>query len=49
MLTDDEYYENLIIGRRRGKKFRLSDNVRVRVAKIKGFSSEIDFALVQTS
>jgi len=50
-LTDDDYdyYEKeyLIKGRRHGKKFRLGDNVRVRVAKINAFRSEIDFALVQ--
>ena len=49
-LTDDDYdyYEKeyLIKGRRHGKRFRLGDNVRVRVAKINAFRSEIDFALV---
>ena len=49
-LTDDDYdyYEKeyLIKGRRDGKRFRLGDNVRVRVAKINAFRSEIDFALV---
>jgi exoribonuclease R len=38
----------VIKGGRFGKKFRLGDNVRVRVAKINAFRSEIDFALVQT-
>jgi len=32
--------------RRHGKQFRLGDNVRVRVAKINAFRSEIDFELV---
>ncbi|MGZ8498997.1 MAG: S1 RNA-binding domain-containing protein, partial [Candidatus Binatia bacterium] len=51
--TDDDYdyYEKeyLIKGRRHGKKFRLGDSVRVRVAKINAFRSEIDFELVQTN
>jgi ribonuclease R len=51
-LTDDEYdydeREYIIRGRRRGKKFRLGDNVRVRVARINAFRSEIDFELVET-
>jgi ribonuclease R len=49
-LTDDdyEYYEKeyLIKGRRHGKKFRVGDNVRVKVARINAFRSEIDFELV---
>jgi ribonuclease R len=49
-LTDDDYdyYEKeyVIKGRRHGRKFRLGDNVRVRVARINAFRSEIDFALV---
>ncbi len=48
-LTDDDYdyYEKeyVIKGRRRGKKFRLGDNVRVKVARINAFRSEIDFVL----
>jgi ribonuclease R len=52
-LTDDEYdyYEKeyIIKGRRRGRKFRLGDNVRVKVARVNAFRSEIDFELVQTS
>ncbi len=52
-LTDDDYdyYEKeyLIKGRRFGKRFRLGDNVRVRVAKINAFRSEIDFALVPST
>jgi len=52
-LTDDDYdyYEKeyIIKGRRQGKKFRLGDNVRVRVARINAFRSEIDFALLPTS
>jgi ribonuclease R len=51
-LTDDDYdyYEKeyLIKGRRHGRKFRLGDNVRVRVARINAFRSEIDFEFVQT-
>jgi ribonuclease R len=50
-LTDDEYdyYEKeyVIKGRRSGRKFRLGDNVRVKVVRINSFRSEIDFALVQ--
>ena len=49
-LTDDDYdyYEKeyVIKGRRYGKKFRLGDNVRVRVARINAFRSEIDFDLL---
>ena len=49
-LTDDDYdyYEKeyVIKGRRYGKKFRLGDNVRVRVARINAFRSEIDFELL---
>jgi len=50
-LTDEEYYEKeyVIKGRRHGKKFRLGDSVRVRVAKINAFRNEIDFELVQAS
>jgi ribonuclease R len=52
-LTDDEYdyYEKeyVIKGRRRGKKYRLGDIVRVTVARINAFRSEIDFELVPTS
>jgi len=48
-LTDDDYdyYEKeyVIKGRRHGKKFRLGDNVRVNVARINAFRSEIDFEL----
>jgi ribonuclease R len=49
-LTDDDYdyYEKeyVIKGRRRhGKKFRLGDNVRVKVARINAFRSEIDFEI----
>ena len=51
-LTDDDYdyYEKeyVIKGRRYGKKFRLGDNVRVRVMRINAFRSEIDFALIGT-
>jgi ribonuclease R len=49
-LTDDDYdyYEKeyVIKGRRHGKKFRLGDNVRIKVARINAFRSEIDFELV---
>lgn len=49
-LTDDDYdyYEKeyLIKGRRHGRKFRLGDNVRVKVARINAFRSEIDFELL---
>jgi len=52
-LTDDDYddYEKeyVIKGRRHGKKFRLGDNVRVKVARINAFRSEIDFELVTQS
>jgi len=50
MLTDDDYdyYEKeyVIKGRRHGKKFRLGDNVRVRVARINAIRGEIDLELV---
>jgi ribonuclease R len=49
-LTDDDYYyyekEYLIKGIRHGRKFRLGDNVRVKVARINAFRSEIDFELI---
>jgi ribonuclease R len=49
-LTDDSYHyyekEYLIKGRRHGRKFRLGDNVHVKVVRINAFRSEIDFALV---
>ena len=52
-LVDDDYdyYEKeyVIKGRRRGKKFRLGDNVRVRVTRINAFRSEIDFELIQAN
>jgi ribonuclease R len=52
-LADDEYdyYEKeyVIKGRRRGNKFRLGDNVRVKVARINAFRSEIDFELIGAS
>ena len=48
-LTDDDYYyyekEYLIKGLRHGRKFRLGDNVRVKVVRINVFRSEIDFEL----
>ena len=52
-LSDDEYdyfeKEYVIKGRRHGKKFRLGDNVRVKVARINAFRAEIDLEYVQTS
>ena len=52
-LTDDDYdyYEKeyVIKGRRHGKKFRLGDNVRVKVARINAFRSEVDFELLSGS
>jgi ribonuclease R len=51
-LTDDDYdyYEKeyVIKGRRHGRKFRLGDNVRVKVVRINAFRSEIDFELLKT-
>ena len=50
LIDDDyDYYEKeyVIKGRRRGRKFRLGDNVRVKVARINAFRSEIDFELLQ--
>lgn len=50
LMDDDyDYYEKeyVIKGRRHGKKFRLGDELRVKVARINAFRSEIDFALVQ--
>ena len=50
-LTDDDYYyyekEYVIKGNRHGRKFRLGDNVQVRVTRINAFRSEIDFELVR--
>ena len=49
-LSDDDYdyYEKeyVIKGRRHGRKFRLGDNIRVKVTRINAFRSEIDFELV---
>jgi ribonuclease R len=49
-LADDDYdyfeKEYVIKGRRHGKKFRLGDNVRVKIARINAFRSEIDFELL---
>ena len=49
-LTDDDYHyyekENVIKGTRHGRKFRHGDNVRIKVALINAFRSEIDFELV---
>jgi ribonuclease R len=46
---DYDYYEKeyVIKGRRHGRRFRLGDNVRVKVARINAFRSEIDFELLQ--
>jgi ribonuclease R len=50
-LTDDDYtyYEKeyVIKGQRHGRKFRLGDDMRVKVARINAFRSEIDFELVE--
>jgi ribonuclease R len=48
---DYDYYEKeyIIKGRRYGRKFRLGDSVRVKVARINAFRSEIDFDLLETS
>ncbi len=52
MLTDDDYHyyekEYAIKGSRKGRKFRLGDNLRVKVVRINAFRSEIDFELVPT-
>ncbi len=52
-LADDDYgyfeKEYVIKGRRHGKKFRLGDNVRVKVGRINAFRSEIDFELIATA
>jgi ribonuclease R len=46
---DYDYYEKeyVIKGRRHGRRFRLGDNVRVKVARINAFRSEVDFELLQ--
>ena len=50
-MPDDDYEsyeaEFIINGRGGGKRFRLGDNVRVKVARINAFRSEIDFEYVQ--
>ena len=50
-LTDDDYHyyekEYVIKGSRHGRKFRLGDNLRVKVVRINAFRSEIDFELVR--
>jgi ribonuclease R len=50
-LTDDDYHyyekEYVIKGTRHGGKFRLGDNVRIKVARINAFRSEIDFDLLR--
>ena len=47
LLTDDDYdyYEKeyLIKDRHHGRKFRLGENVRVKVTRINAFRSEVDF------
>jgi ribonuclease R len=52
-LTDDDYHyyekEYVIKGTRHGRKFRLGDNVRVKVTRINAFRSEIDFELIHSS
>ena len=51
-LTDDDYYyyekEYLIKGLHHGRRYRLGDNVRVKVARINAFRSEIDFELIHS-
>ena len=52
LIDDDyDYYEKeyVIKGRRHGKKFRLGDNVRVKVVRINAFRSEIDFELLKAN
>ena len=50
-LIDDDYHyyekEYVIKGNRHGRKFRLGDNVRVKVTRINAFRSEIDFELMR--
>jgi len=50
--TDDDYdyfeKEYVIKGRRHAKKFRLGDNVRMKVTRLNAFRSEIDFDYVQS-
>jgi ribonuclease R len=49
-LTDDDYHyyekEYVIKGSRHNRKFRLGDNVWIKVARINAFRSEIDLELV---
>ena len=49
-MPDDDYEsyeaELIISGRRHGEKFLPGDKVRVKVARINAFRSEIDFELV---
>ena len=49
-LEDDAYHyyekENLIKGRRHGRTFRMGDQVIIRVAGVRAFRGEIEFALV---
>jgi ribonuclease R len=49
-LTDDDYYyydkEYVIKGARHGRKFRVGDNVKVKVVRINAFRSEIDLELL---
>jgi ribonuclease R len=49
-LKDDSYHyyekEQIIKGHRHGRKFHLGDPIRVKVARINAFRSEIDFELV---
>jgi exoribonuclease R len=47
--NDGDYIEKeyLINGLRHGNRFRLGDNVRVKVARINAFRSEIDFELIE--
>jgi len=52
LIDDDyDYYEKeyVIKGRRHGRRFRLGDNVRVKVVRINAFRSEIDFELLKAN
>ncbi|HWO43328.1 MAG TPA: S1 RNA-binding domain-containing protein, partial [Candidatus Eisenbacteria bacterium] len=50
-LNDDDYHyyekEYVIKGRRHGRKFKIGDRVRVKVARISAFRGEIDFELIE--
>jgi ribonuclease R len=50
-LQDDAYHyyekENLIKGRRQGRTFRMGDQVVIKVAGVRAFRGEIEFALIE--